>query len=147
MKRRFLILSAALTIVVGSAFAGNVTDVTQKVKDSFRKSFANAQILEWNETGEFLKATFLTNGVRAEAYFTAEGELAGSIRSVFPDQLPLAVISSVNSKYEEPVMLEVFEISNIEGTKYRITLESSDSKIRVMSDASGNIVSTEKLKK
>ena len=147
MKKRFLILSAALTLVVGSAFAGNVTDVTQKVRDSFKKSFANAQVLEWTEAGDFLKATFLTNGVRAEAYFTNEGELAGSIRSVFADQLPLSVVSAINSKYEEPVMLEVFEISNAQGTKYRVTLESDNNKIRVMSDASGNIVSSEKIKK
>ncbi|HPG10477.1 MAG TPA: hypothetical protein PLU37_03035 [Chitinophagaceae bacterium] len=147
MKKRFLILSTALTLVVGSAFAGNVTDVTQKVKDSFKKSFANAQVLEWNEAGDFLKVTFLTNGVRAEAYFTDEGELAGSIRSVFADQLPLSVVSAVNTKYGEPVLMEIFEISNVEGTKYRITLESSDNKYQVTSDASGNIVSSEKLKK
>jgi hypothetical protein len=40
----------------------------------------------------------------------------------------------------------VYEISNANGTSYRITLKAEGKKIRFKSDASGNITDKEKIK-
>jgi hypothetical protein len=146
MKKIFLSMSMALAVAV-TGFAAVEPEVNEKVKESFKREFSGAQLLGWSEQGEFYKATFIVAGSRAEAYFTADGELAGTIRSVFYNQLPLAVITAVEKRFSQIAVLDLYEITNVNGTAYRLTLESDNKKYRVRTDAAGNIADVEKLKK
>ena len=104
-------------------------------------------MLAWTQQGEFFKATFIMAGCRTEAYFTEDGELQGSIRGLFYNQLPLVVITSVDKRFESPEVIDVCEITNAGGTIYRITLDANEKRYRVRTDSDGNITDIEKLKK
>ncbi len=145
MKRFFLSLTM-LAIVTTSAFASDDYEVSEKVKQSFKKEFAGAQYVQWAEQGDYMKATFVLAGSRAIAYFSQDGELEGSIRNIFFNQLPLAVITSLNKKFEDVIAIDIAEISNVNGTNYRLTLESKEKKYRVKVDPSGNITDVDRVK-
>jgi hypothetical protein len=142
-----LSLSLILTVVAGTAFAGPDPEINEAVKESFKKEFAGAGLVEWREVGSHLKATFVLNGYRTEAYFNQAGELQGSARSLFFSQLPLVVMTAIDKRYTGADIIDVNELNSTAGTYYRITLEAGKKKYRVRVDADGTVVDTERLRK
>lgn len=146
MKRKFFSSAVAMVLAVSVSFAANDPIINEEAKATFRKEFAGAESVRWIEAGEYIKASFVYQGCSTEAWFSHEGELKGTVRAVFFSQLPLAVVTSVNKKFEKPDVLDTYEISNDNGTSYRITLVSGKNKYKVLVDASGNISDKTKLK-
>lgn len=147
MKKLLLSLSLVLTVALGTAFAAPDPFINEAVKEAFKKEFSGAELVEWREVGNHLKATFVLNGYRTEAYFNQEGELQGSARSLFFSQLPLVVMTAIDKRYNGADILDVNELNSNSGTYYRITLETGKKKYRVRVDADGTVVDTERLRK
>jgi hypothetical protein len=147
MKKICLSLSFMLAIAVASATANDPAEISKEVQAAFKKEFPGSEVLNWNTIGEFSRATFLLDGHRIDAYFSEDGRLQGSIRTLFFNQLPLATMTAVDKRYAAAEVIEVYEITNDEGTNYRITLDSREKRFRVKVDANGNITQSEKLKK
>lgn len=139
MKKTIIVLSFFLTATIALASSGDERNDNEQLNKAFQKEFAGAQLLHWANAGDFKKATFLLGGRRAEAYFTILGEVVGSIRDLFFDQLPLNVMKSVDSRFAAAIVQDVKEISNQEGTQYKLTLEQGKKKYRVTVNASGEI--------
>ena len=139
-------MSLLMTVAVSSAFAGEDPGITEELKAAFKKEFSGAEAVRWQESEDFYKVNFVFQGCVTEAYYNKEGELEGSVRSLFFNQLPLVVMTSVTKRFSDADVLDVYEINNANGTKYRLTLISEKRKYRVMVDASGNIVDRERLK-
>jgi hypothetical protein len=147
MKKLFLALSLLLAVSVSSVFANEGATVNEQVQAAFKKEFPAASLIEWNNPGEYYKATFMLWGHRTEAYFTEDGQLQGSIRSLFYNQLPLAIMTSVDKRFEGAEILDVNEINNSNGTTYSLLLEVGSRKYRVKANATGGITEVNKLKK
>jgi hypothetical protein len=147
MKKVFLSFSVILMLSVANVSAADGRPVTKEVQAAFKKEFPAAEGLSWNEVGDFCRAAFLLDGHRVEAYFSDDGKLQGSIRDIFFSQLPMAAMSAIEKKYAGADVSEVNEITNDEGTIYRVSLESLGKKYRVKIDANGNIAQADKLKK
>lgn len=146
MKR--IILSAMLVSVLGiaSSFAkANHPNETTAWKN-FKKEFAGAELVQWSSAGDFQKASFILAGHRAEAYYNADGELAGSVRDLFYDQLPLAVMKAVDSRFENAGIIDVREISNTEGTSYKVQIEYGKKKYSLSLASSGELLEKRSLK-
>ena len=143
----FFAIFLFLTMTAVTAFAGKSYPVNEEVKEAFKKEFPGAEVLSWDDAGDFVKAVFLLNGYRSEAYFDPEGELQVAVRNLFFNQLPLAVTKSVDKRFPDADILEVTEISRAEGTSYRIRLETTTKKYKLNLDANGQIISTERSKK
>ena len=143
MKRIFLSLSFLLTVAVTTTLAN---PVSEKVLQSFKKEFAGAQAVQWNDLGEYFKASFVLGERRVEAYFNTDGELQGCVRNLFYNQLPLAVMTSVDKRFAEADILDVNEITNSSGTSYQVTLEFRNKKYRIKADPGGNLAEIEKVK-
>ena len=147
MKKIFLSLSLMLAIAVAGAVANDPAGISKEVQAAFKKEFPGSEVLNWNTIGEYSRATFLLGGNRIDAYFSEDGRLQGSIRTLFFSQLPLATMTAVDKRYPAADVIEVYEITNDEGTAYRITLDSEEKRFRIRIDANGNITQSEKLKK
>ncbi len=144
MKKIIVTLSLVLTAGLFSAYASPDPDPTQKVLEGFKKEFPAAQHVSWTSWEEFDKAIFVMAGRRVIAYFTKEGELEGTLRDIFFDQLPLTVMTAVNKRYEKAVVIEVREINNAEGTSYKMKLEVGEKKLSVRVSPDGSFLSVEK---
>ena len=137
---------SAMLIAMMSFAVGVSPEPTAAVLDEFKKEFAAAENVSWDKQEEFDKATFTLAGRRVVAYFNESGKLEGSIRDLLFDQLPLAVMTAVDKKYGSTGILDVREVSNPEGTSYRLTVETKSRKIRIKVSPDGSIAVLERLK-
>ncbi len=145
MKNLFLSLS--MIVAASTVFASEATNVNERVEASFKREFPGAKLIEWSTTGDFNKATFMLWDHRTEAYFTSDGQLQGSSRSLFYNQLPLAVMTAVDKKFSGADVLDINEINNTDGTCYSLLLETGTRKYRIKVDAAGSINEIKRIKK
>jgi hypothetical protein len=144
MKRIFVSLSLMLAVGLTTVFANDETDVSDKVKKSFKKEFAGVESVKWKDLGDYKMASFAFNDHRVAAYFNTNGKLEGFARDILFDQLPLAVEKSFDKRFACADFIEVLEISNREGTSYLLTLEAQNKLYRVKADPGGNILQVDK---
>jgi hypothetical protein len=146
MKKYIFAFVAAMTILATTSFASPVPEPGYRILEQFRKEFPNAQDVSWVQQAEFMKASFVLAGRRVIAYFSEEGSLEGTMRDIFFDQLPLTVMTGVEKRFNNPVILYVREIINAEGTHYRIRLDLGDRKLMVRVSADGSITDIDRIK-
>lgn len=139
----FLLLTAGLSVSIAS----ETFNPSQRVLDEFKKEFSSAQSVSWGQEEGYEKATFVLGGRRVIAWFSESGQLEGSIRDIFFDQLPLTVMTAVDKRFAEADIFSVSEINNTEGTFYRIILAIKDKKYKVKVDPAGNLNDIAKLPK
>ncbi|MGC4037895.1 MAG: hypothetical protein QM764_18170 [Chitinophagaceae bacterium] len=147
MKKIILGLSLLMAVGISSAFATEELKVNEKVLSSFGKDFSLAKNVQWREESGYLKARFTVSDMLIEAYYTEDGEFVGSARNLLFDQLPLSVIHEFNKRYDENSVLSVLEVTNSEGTSYRIWIEKDNKKVKLNSTSSGEITVAEKVSK
>jgi hypothetical protein len=131
-----MILSLAAVMMMGfSVFANGKNDVvTQQARDAFKKDFATASDIRWEQTNSFLKATFSMDGQVLTAYYFSNGDLQAVVRNISSDQLPLNLLTSLRRDYTAFWITDLFEISSDNQTTYYVTIENSDKKIVLKSD-------------
>ena len=131
-----MILSLATVMMMGFSVFANGTDnvATPEVRDAFKKDFATASNIRWEQTNNFLKATFSYSGQILTAYYFANGDLQAVVRNITSDLLPLNLLTSLRRDYTEYWITDLFEISSNGQTSYYVTLENSDKKVVLKSD-------------
>ncbi|HEV2355453.1 MAG TPA: hypothetical protein VGR89_14490 [Puia sp.] len=143
-----MILSLATMITMGfSAFAtGNDNGVTPEARDAFKKDFATARDIKWDQANHFLRATFSFNDQVLTAYYNANGDLQAVVRNITSDQLPISLVTSLRKDYTDFWISDLFEVSSAGTTTYYVTLENSDKKVVLRSDdlASWSVYSKER---
>ena len=146
MKKIILSLSLLLTVAAGTAFAGAGTEPSPGLQETFKQEFPGAQNVSWSYQEGYQKVTFILGGRRSLAFFDSNNELAGSVRDLFYDQLPLTVMKAADKKFPEAGFTEVREINNADGTIYMMTAELNNKKYKLKISSSGSITEVEKVK-
>ena len=146
MKKIFVSLSFIVTLGLTTVRATDNFDVNSKIKESFKKEFAGATLIKWEKDKDFQRATFVLYDHLVIAYFNTDGELLGSARDVFFYEVPMAVIKSIGENFAGINPIEVLEVSNTEGTFYRITIEKQNKRYHIKASADGNILEVFKIK-
>jgi hypothetical protein len=147
MKKLFVSLALLFSVAGPGAYAAKDDPVTKEILASFKKEFPGINAITWAEINGYVRATFMLGGQRTEAYFSDDGYFHGSVRHLFFNQLPLAAMKAVDMDYPNAAIAEVYEITNAEGTRYRVQLEYNGKKYRIKVNANGEISETEKIKK
>ena len=143
-----LFLSIATMLMMGvSAFAANNDEViNQQVLRTFKKDFATASNIKWEQKDTYTRATFSLNGQVLFAYYNTNGDLQAVVRNIVSDQLPITLLSDLKKDYSEYWITDLFEIASDDQTNYYITLENSEKKIVLKSQGTNfwNVFSKEK---
>jgi hypothetical protein len=126
MKRNILVLALLLTLGMSSTFANNAEGVSDRIINSFKKDFTNAQDVQWEKTKEFVKVTFSMNDQVMYAYYGNTGSLIAVTRNILSGQLPINLLADIKRNYGSYWISDLFEISMNNETAYYITLESGD---------------------
>ena len=133
------------TILTAAADPGKKDLMTER---AFKQQFSGAQNITWTKTADGLQqVSFVWGGLRTVAFFDNNAELVGSIRNVFFSHLPLSVIRSVESNFQSPVVVEVTEITNQDGTSYSMLLEEKNKKYKVRINSYGDVIEKGRVKK
>src|SRR5690349_9731328 len=119
MKNLIVSLAMVLGSVAPALASGGETD--PRAEKKFSQQFAGAQHIKWTRLDDgILRVTFVLNGIGAETYFDKDAELLGTVRNLFYNQLPLAVVQAIDNKFGEIIVVEVKEVTNTDGTNYSI---------------------------
>jgi hypothetical protein len=144
MKKLILSFAMLVSLVATSFAAGTGKNPVETI---FARQFAGAEHVKWSAAQDGLsKVTFTLAGIRTEAYYSQEAELLGTLRNLFYSQLPLSVMQTVNNKFTGGVVIEIMEITNAEGTSYRVILEQKEKKYTVRVNNMGEITEQSKMK-
>jgi hypothetical protein len=130
-----MILSLATVLMMGFSVLANGTDnITQQAREAFKKDFATASDIKWEQKNNFLKATFSLNGQILTAYYFTNGDLQAVVRNITSDQLPINLVTSLHRDYTAFWITDLFEISSEGQTTYYVTIENSEKKIVLKSE-------------
>ena len=132
MKKTILALAVIMTTVLTSAFANS--DVNKRAVESFRKDFASAKNVSWQQEKNFTQVTFSMYNHIMYAYYNQEGELLAVIRNILSDQLPIQLLTEMKKKYNDHWISELFEVATEDQTTYYVTLENSAEKLTLKSN-------------
>ncbi len=147
MKKNLFLLAMLMSATILTASASPAAGADPRTEKNFQQQFAGAQNVHWEKVGEgFSKVSFTWGGHRTEAYYDQSGQLAGSIRGLFFEQLPLSVVRAVGSSFRDAVVIEVREITNDEGTNYRLVLEKNNKKFKVRLNSYGALIEKERIR-
>jgi hypothetical protein len=149
MKNLIVSLTALFVTALTPALV-HAADNDPRAEKLFSKQFAGAQNVKWMKLADgYLRVTFVLNGIGAETFFNADAELVGTVRNLFYNQMPLAVMQTVDNKFERASVVEVKEITNDDGTSYKVVLEQKNKKYILRLNSLGQIteLQKEKLKK
>src|SRR5215510_11854776 len=106
--KKFIVASVTvLTLISTSAFAGDKE--FNPAQNTFQEQFKGATDVKWQDGKETIKASFALNGYHVEAYFSYTGELIGTARNVLFNQLPLAVVKEINTRYGAAPVYDIIE--------------------------------------
>jgi hypothetical protein len=147
MKKIILALSLFAVTGLSSSYANEDVKVSKRVLSAFQNDFNSAVNARWSVEQEFYKVSFTNMDMPVEAYYDEDGALVGSVRTLSFEQLPLAIIHEYSRRFENSPVKNVVEITNTEGTSYRIWTEKGNKTYKLRANASGEIVTLEKRKK
>ncbi len=140
-------MSLLMTVAASTALAHNKNRTGPGIEEVFNQEFAGAENVSWSRQDNYQKATFILAGHRMIAYFNEDNELAGCIRDIFYDQLPLMVMQAIDKKFPKADMQEVREITNADGTSYLLRVDHNNKKYKVKVSTTGSFTDIEKLEK
>jgi hypothetical protein len=143
----------ALIAVVGLAFQSFAYDpVNEKLIESFKSSFPNAEQVSWLELPASFVVSFVEENIRARAYYNKDGELVQLIRYYKDTQIPFAVLHAIQKEFSGKKIFGVVEVTSTDARKivetvYYVKLEDARNWTTVKVDVNGNVVVIEKLRK
>lgn len=143
----------ALIAVVGLGFQSFAFEpVNEKLLESFKTSFPNAEQVKWQELPASFVVSFVEEHIRARAYYDKDGELVQLIRYYKDTQLPFAVLHAIQKQFSGKKIFGVIEITSTDNKKivetvYHVKLEDGRNWTTVRIDVTGHAVVTQKLRK
>ena len=142
MKKLFF--SALLAIsVAASAFATDTNNVNSTVVNDFEATFKKASDVKWVTNNDYTKATFVMNNVRMEALYNLNGELIGTAKSIFLEELPVGAKRNFAKKYDGYNVNEAVRFNGNDEGAYFIAAENEKESV-VLKVSDNNQVSVEK---
>lgn len=121
MKKMIVFAVAALFTV--SSFANEPSAVNEKVLNSFKQTFSNAEKVKWYEADNSYSVRFYQSGMRYIVYYDKRGNITGSMKFYEPSMLPTQVLKEINRTYSHMKTCLVTEISAADQTAYFVKME------------------------
>jgi len=136
------------SVIIGaSSFAFTGKNINEKLLQTFKESFPNAEQVSWKELPETYVVNFVDEGVRNAIIYEKDGTFVSSTRYYQERTLPYYLLINLRKKYPEKKILGITELSTITDIYYYIKMEDKTVITTIKMDAEGNLVLVEKLRK
>jgi hypothetical protein len=140
MKQIILSLCLLMTVSFSSLLANNGFDPNTKAEQRFKIAFPGAESVKWSQEGSYTKAVFLFYGRGTQALFNADGELLGSVRSIFYADLPVRVMMAVRKRFDNAIPFGITEVNRVDGTHYRFSVEKENKRHEASISPDGSFI-------
>jgi hypothetical protein len=145
MKKTFFLLYSLLIGV--TSFADRSRNINEKLLQSFRERFPNAEQIVWNELADTYVVNFVEDGIRSHITYRKDGEFVSASRYYLEQNLPYYLVINIKKKYPGKKIYGVTEISSASGIEYYIKLEDARIWMTLESDSRGDLHVVEKFRK
>ena len=135
-----------LTLSAG-AFATDGFSISEKMLQSFKQTFPDAEQVKWLEGADRYTVNFKENGILTKIDYDKDGNFISSLRYYMERNLPINILCRLQKKYADKKVFGVTEVTSDATVEYYIKLEDADNWITVKSNADGNMQVVEKYKK
>jgi hypothetical protein len=136
--KKILYTALIAVFITTSAFAGET--VNTRITENFKNDFSDASNVTWTTGKDFVKASFVFDGDKMEAFYNHDGTSIGVSKAIALDRLPKGSVRTITKKYPFPpfALKECIEFVNADGeTKYYVSLEE-EAKNKVILEVSAN---------
>jgi len=128
-----IILSVALLMTGFSmVFAHSISK--DRAQAAFQQEFQQASAVSWNQTSQYMKATFTLNKQIMYAYYDFEGKLIGVVHYMATSELPGSLQNEIKKEYARYWVTELFEVRNDEGNRFFILLKNATGNLVLSAD-------------
>lgn len=145
MKKIIVLLY--ITVAGFSAFAFPPKDVNEKILQSFRISFPNAEQVKWTEHRDGYVVNFIDNSIQVRILYGENAEFLASIRYYAFQNLPLNLLVKLSNKYPGKSFFGVTEITSDAGIIYQVVMQDQENWYQVKVAENGGISVSDKFKK
>jgi len=148
MKKFILSMFVTLGLGLSAAFASGIKEINERVAESFKKEFQQAEHVSWQQEKSFSKATFQLNHEVMFAYYNNEsGELIAVVRNILSEQLPISLFTSLKQDYANYWISDLFEMDTDGDIAYFATVENADESLILKSAADNTWTVYKKVRK
>lgn len=119
MRKLFFTALAAVTLAT-SAFAAGTEKVSHLVLKNFASEFTHASNVSWSITEDYVKASFIANKTKMQAFYTPNGDFIGTSTAISLDDLTTRVKRTIAKKFSGYTVKEVirFDKEDHEGAYF-----------------------------
>jgi Ni,Fe-hydrogenase III component G len=146
LSKALFILVCSMTLTAG-AFATDGFTISEKILNSFKQTFPDAQQVKWLEQADRYTVNFKENGILTKIDYDKDGNFISSLRYYTEKNLPINILCRLQKKYADKKVFGVTEMTSESTVEYYIKLEDDQNWITVKSNADGNMQVVEKYRK
>lgn len=144
--KKLLMATLIVATFVTSAFA-IPTKVHYLARKNFSNEFKTASDISWTSTADYIKATFVFDNQKIEAFYAPDGEKIGTSRGISIDELPLKAKRAFAKKYDSYTVKEAILFEGTEENAYFINAENETENVIVKVYDDGSVSIFKKTKK
>jgi len=145
--RKSLFAVLFLLSVSAGVFANEGFTINEKLLQTFKQTFPDAQQVKWMEQEDKYTVNFKENGILTKIDYDKEGNFISSLRYYTEKNLPINILVKLQKRYADKKVFGVTEMTTDAVVDYYIKLEDASNWITVKSNADGNMSVVEKYKK
>ncbi len=133
--------------MTAGAFAAKTFSISDKLLQTFKQTFPDAQQVVWSEQGDKYTVNFRQNEILNKVEYDKDGNFLSSLRYYTEKNLPVTILCRLQKKYADKKIFGVTEVATESSVEYYIKLEDATSWITVRSNIDGSMQVVEKYNK
>ena len=140
---------AALMVVTvaASAFAKEPKIVNSAAVNNFAIEYKKASDVNWSTTDIYVKATFVLNQQRMEAFYNLEGDKIGTSKAFNTEELPTTAKRALAKKFNGYTVSQSIEFQGTDETAYFISADNEKESVILKVNGDGNLSTFQRTKK
>jgi hypothetical protein len=145
--RKTFFMSLFLLVLSAGAFAAKETNISEKMLQTFKQTFPDAQQVVWSEQGDKYTVNFRQGDILTKVEYDKDGNFLGSLRYYTEKNLPVTILCRLQKKYSDKKIYGVTEMATDSSVEYYIKLEDETTWMTVRANTDGTLQVVEKYKK
>ena len=142
-----LLMALCMLVFSAGAFAAKEYNISDKLLQTFKQTFPDAQQVVWSEQGEKYTVNFRQGEVLTKVEYDKDGNFLSSLRYYSEKNLPVTILCRLQKKYPEKKIFGVTEMATESSVEYYIKLEDETNWMTIRSSIDGSMQVVEKYKK
>jgi hypothetical protein len=145
--RKMFFTTLCLLVFSAGAFATKAYSISDKMLQTFKQTFPDAQQVVWAEQGDKYIVNFRQGDILTKVEYDKDGNFLNSLRYYSEKNLPLTILCRLQKRFPGKSVFGVTEVASDSSVEYYIKLEDATQWITVRSNIDGNLQVVEKYKK